>query len=156
MAASLAAYAAYRNVVGGIRHVDVTHLLGKRPPQYSSAAMNILVIGSDSRAGTNGQFGSAQAISGARSDTMMLLHILPEHRGGVVISFPRDSLVPIIGCQADGLGDPGQKAQPGQTELLNATFANGGRRACGRPWRRRPASSSTTSSRSTSTASSPW
>ena len=39
--------------------------------------MNILVIGSDSRAGTNGQFGSAQAIAGARSDTMMLLHVCP-------------------------------------------------------------------------------
>ena len=156
VAASLAAYAAYRNVVDGIRQVDVSHLLGKRPPQYSTAAMNILVIGSDSRAGTNGQFGSAQAIAGARSDTMMLLHILPQHRGGVVISFPRDSLAPIIGCQPDGMGDPGQKAQPGGTEMLNATFASGARRACGRPSRRRPASSSTISSRSTSTASSRW
>jgi len=126
VAAVLAGYAAYRNVVGGIRQVDVSHLLGKRPPQYSTAAMNILVIGSDSRAGTNGQFGSAQAIAGARSDTMMLLHILPLHHGAVVISFPRDSLVPIIGCQADGMGDPGQKAQPGATEMINATFASGG------------------------------
>ena len=126
VAASLAAYVAYRNVVDGIRQVDVSHLLGKRPPQYSTASMNILVIGSDSRAGTNGQFGSAQAISGARSDTMMLLHILPQHHGAVVISFPRDSLAPIIGCQADGMGDPGQKAQPGTTEMLNATFASGG------------------------------
>ena len=126
VAASLAAYAAYRNVVDGIRQVDVSHLLGKRPPQYSTASMNVLVIGSDSRAGTNRQFGSAQAISGARSDTMMLLHILPQHHGAVVISFPRDSLVPIIGCQADGMGDPGQKAQPGTTEMLNATFASGG------------------------------
>ncbi len=125
VAASLAAYIAYRNVVDGIRQVDVSHLLGKRPPEYSTAAMNILVIGSDSRAGTNGQFGSAQAIAGARSDTMMLLHILPQHQGAVVISFPRDSLVPVIGCQADGQGDPGQKAQPG-TEMLNATFAAGG------------------------------
>jgi LCP family protein required for cell wall assembly len=124
--ASLATYVAYRNVVDGIRQVDVSHLLGKRPPQYSTASMNILVIGSDSRAGTNGQFGSAQAISGARSDTMMLLHILPQHHGAVVISFPRDSLVPIIGCQADGMGDPGQKAQPGTTEMLNATFTSGG------------------------------
>lgn len=126
VAASLAAYVAYRNVVDGIRQVDVSHLLGKRPPQYSTASMNILVIGSDSRAETNGQFGSAQAISGARSDTMMLLHILPQHHGAVVISFPRDSLVPIIGCQADGMGDPGQKAQPGTTEMLNTTFASGG------------------------------
>ena len=126
VAASLAAYVAYRNVVDGIRQVDVSHLLGKRPAQYSTAAMNILVIGSDSRAGTNGQFGSAQGIAGARSDTMMLLHILPQHRGGVVISFPRDSLAPIIGCQPDGMGDPGQKAQPGGTEMLNATFTLGG------------------------------
>lgn len=125
VAASLVAYAAYRNVVDGVRHVNVANLLGKRPPQYTSA-MNILVIGSDSRAGTNGQFGSAQAIAGARSDTMMLLHILPQHRGGVVISFPRDSVVPIIACQADGMGSPGQKAQPGSVEMLNATFAFGG------------------------------
>jgi LCP family protein required for cell wall assembly len=125
VAASLAAYAAYRNVVDGVRHVNVANLLGKRPPQYTSA-MNILVIGSDSRAGTNGHFGSAQAIAGARSDTMMLLHILPQHRGGVVISFPRDSVVPIIACQADGMGNPGQKAQPGSVEMLNATFAFGG------------------------------
>ena len=126
VAASLTAYVAYRNVVDGIRQVDVSHLLGKRPPQYSTASMNILMTGSDSRAETNGQFGGAQAISGTRSDTMMLLHILPQRHGAVVISFPRDSLVPIIGCQADGMGDPGQKAQPGTTEMLNTTFASGG------------------------------
>ena len=125
VAASLAAYVAYRDVVDGIKHEDVSNLLGHRPPQYTSA-VNILVIGSDSRAGTKGKFGSAQAIAGARSDTMMLLHILPNHKGGVVISFPRDSLVPVIGCQADGVGDKGQTAQPGQTEMLNATFSAGG------------------------------
>jgi LCP family protein required for cell wall assembly len=119
------AYAAYRNVIDGIRQINVSDLLGQRPPQYNSA-MNILVIGSDSRAGTNSQFGSAQAIAGARSDTMMLLHVLPQHRGGAVISFPRDSVVPIVTCKPDGLGDPGQKAQPGGTEMLNASFAYGG------------------------------
>ena len=125
VAASLVAYAAYRNVIDGVRQINVSNLLGKRPPQYTSA-MNILVIGSDSRAGTNGQFGSAQAIAGARSDTMMLLHVLPQHRGGVVISFPRDSVVPVIACKPDGLGDPGQKAQPGAVEMLNVSFAFGG------------------------------
>jgi LCP family protein required for cell wall assembly len=126
VAASLAAYVAYRDVFDGIKHENVSHLLGKsRPPQYTSA-LNILVIGSDSRAGTNGQFGSAQAIQGARSDTMMLLHILPGHKGAVVISFPRDSLVPIIGCQPDGTGTKGQAAAAGQSEMLNATFAAGG------------------------------
>jgi LCP family protein required for cell wall assembly len=125
VSASLVAYAAYRDVFDGVKQVNVSDLLGKRPPEYTSA-MNILVIGSDSRAGANGKFGSAQAIAGARSDTMMLLHILPEHQGGVVVSFPRDSVVPIIACKADGMGDPGQKAQPGATEMLNATFAFGG------------------------------
>jgi LCP family protein required for cell wall assembly len=113
-------------VVDGIKQQNVSHLLGpNRPVEYTSA-QNILVIGSDSRAGTNGQFGSSQAIQGARSDTMMLLHILPDHKGAVVISFPRDSLVPIIGCQADGTGTKGQTAQPGENEMLNATFAAGG------------------------------
>jgi len=126
VAASLAAYVAYRDVVDGIKTENVSNLLGKsRPPQYTSA-MNILVIGSDSRVGTNGQFGSAQAIQGARSDTMMLLHILPGHKGAVVVSFPRDSLVPVIGCQPDGTGTKGQTAQSGESEMLNATFAAGG------------------------------
>jgi LCP family protein required for cell wall assembly len=126
VAASLAAYVAYRDVVDGIKQEDVSNLLGKsRPPQYTSA-LNILVIGSDSRVGTDGQFGSTQAIQGARSDTMMLLHILPDHKGAVVISFPRDSLVPIIGCSADGQGDKGQTATAGQNEMLNATYAAGG------------------------------
>jgi LCP family protein required for cell wall assembly len=126
VAASLAAYVAYRDVVDGIKQEDVSNLLGKsRPPQYTSA-LNILVIGSDSRVGTDGQFGSTQAIQGARSDTMMLLHILPDHKGAVVISFPRDSLVPVIGCSADGQGDKGQTATAGQNEMLNATYAAGG------------------------------
>src|ERR1700744_894015 len=124
--ASLAAYVAYRDVGGGIKTENVSNLLGKsRPPQYTSA-MNILVIGSDSRGGTNRQFGSAQAIPGGRSDTRMLLHILPNHKGAVVISFPRDSEVPIIGCQPDGTGTKGQTAQSGENEMLTATFAAGG------------------------------
>jgi LCP family protein required for cell wall assembly len=125
VAASLTAYIAYRDVVDGIQQENVSNLLGPhRPPVYTSA-QNILVIGSDSRVGTKG-FGSAQAIQGARSDTMMLLHILPGHKGAVVISFPRDSLVPIIGCQPDGTGTKGQTAQSGENEMLNATFAAGG------------------------------
>ncbi len=126
VAASLTAYIAYRDVVDGIKQEDVSNLLGQhRPPVYNSA-QNILVIGSDSRAGTNGQFGSSQAIQGARSDTMMLLHILPDHKGAVVISFPRDSLVPVLGCQPDGTGTKGQTAASGENEMLNATFAAGG------------------------------
>jgi len=119
---SLVAYGAYRNVADSIKHVNVNQLLGQRPVKYNSA-LNILVIGSDSRAGAGAKFGTN--ISGARSDTMLLLHILPQRQGAVVISFPRDSIVPIMACAADGIGDPGQPASSG-TEMLNATFAYGG------------------------------
>ena len=120
---SLVAYAQYRGVYDSIRRENVTSaMLGKRPPY--TAGLNILVIGSDSRAGLGRRFGTG--IDGARSDTSMMLHIAPGHRQADIISFPRDSMVPIIACQADGVGNPGQQAQPGQLERLNSTFAFGG------------------------------
>jgi LCP family protein required for cell wall assembly len=124
---SLVAYARYRTVYGSIKRVDVSASeLGKHRPPYT-AALNILVIGSDSRAGLGNKFGSAAAIAGARSDTMLLLHIAPGHQRADIISLPRDSMVPILSCQADNAnGFSGQSAQPGGLERLNATFAYGG------------------------------
>jgi LCP family protein required for cell wall assembly len=121
--ASLTAYAAYRHLLGNIHHIDVTHLLGKRPPKYNSA-LNILLIGSDSRTGSNARYGAG--VLGSRSDTMILIHISPTHSGATLISFPRDSLVPTLECGNDGQGHTGQQAQPNQPELLNATFSFGG------------------------------
>ena len=49
---SLVAYAAVRNVYDGINHEAVTaQMLGNRPPKLNGST-NILLIGSDSRAGT--------------------------------------------------------------------------------------------------------
>ena len=119
---TLGAYLEYRHLLGNIGREDVTGLLGKRPPKYNSA-LNILIIGSDSRAGTNAKYG--QGIQGARSDTMMLMHISPHRNGVTMISFPRDSMVPQIACKGDNQGHPGQQA--GNTpEMLNATFNSGG------------------------------
>jgi len=121
---SLSAYAAYRGVYDSIHHLDVTaRELGHRPPKLNGSE-NILIIGSDSRSGTHGRYG--RGIQGSRSDTSMLLHIPPTHTGAVVISFPRDTMVPIYGCLADGNGHPGQQAQPGALEQLNATYSYGG------------------------------
>lgn len=121
---SLAAYAAYRNVYDSIQHDNVTAaMLGKRPPKLNGA-LNVLVVGSDSRKGTHGRYG--RGIRGSRSDTAMLLHVSPTHKHAVMISFPRDSVVPVLKCLPDGHGHVGQQAAPGQSELLNATFAFGG------------------------------
>jgi LCP family protein required for cell wall assembly len=122
---SLTAYAAYRNVYDSIHHLDVTnHMLGNRPPKLDGST-NILIIGSDSRAGTKGKYG--RGIDGSRSDTSMLLHIPPNHNGALVVSFPRDTMVPIYQCDADGSGHPGQQAQlAGNVEQLNWTYSYGG------------------------------
>ncbi len=121
---SLSAYAAYRNVYDSIHHLTITSgELGKRPPKLNGS-QNILIIGSDSRNGTHGRFG--RGIQGSRSDTTMLLHISPTHTGAIVISFPRDTMVPIYSCEGDGQGHPGQQAQADVLEQLNNTFSYGG------------------------------
>ncbi|HXW45968.1 MAG TPA: LCP family protein [Streptosporangiaceae bacterium] len=118
---SLAAYLKFRAVWDSISRIDVVGL-GQRPPQLSSA-VNILLIGSDSRAGPNRQFGAG--ITGQRSDTVIILHITPDGRSAVVLSIPRDSVVPVLSCPPEP-GALGQPAQPGQVEQINATFARGG------------------------------
>jgi LCP family protein required for cell wall assembly len=121
---SLTAYAAYRNVYDSIHHVTITsHELGHRPPKLDGGT-NILIIGSDSRSGTHGKFG--RGIDGSRSDTSMMLHIPPDHGGALVVSFPRDTMVPILQCDSGGAGHPGQTAQVGGVEQLNWTFSYGG------------------------------
>jgi LCP family protein required for cell wall assembly len=125
---ALAVYAKYRSVWDGIKRVDVSgDLKGKRPP-VDPNALNILVIGSDSRSGANGKIGagSAAAIAGQRSDTIMVLHIAPGAHQIVVMSIPRDSVVPILSCTPED-GTTGQTAQPASDiEQINATFAYGG------------------------------
>jgi LCP family protein required for cell wall assembly len=118
---SIAAYLKFRSVWDSISRVPLTGL-GAAPPKLADA-MNVLLIGSDSRSGRNRKFGAG--ITGQRSDTIIILHIAP-HRGGVIaLSIPRDSVVPVLSCPPEAAA-PGQAAQPGQVEQINATFAAGG------------------------------
>jgi LCP family protein required for cell wall assembly len=123
---SLAAYAKYRSLWDGIGRVNVAgDLTGKRPPADPNA-QNILVIGSDTRVGRNGKIGGNEGIGGARSDTIMVVHIAPGAHKVVVLSIPRDSVVPILNCTAEA-GTSGQTAQPlDQIEQINASYAYGG------------------------------
>jgi LCP family protein required for cell wall assembly len=119
---SLGAYVKYRTVWGSIRRIEITGL-GHRPPRHNSA-LNILLIGSDTRTGKNSKFGAG--IKGQRSDTVMLLHISPGRRHVTVVSIPRDTVLPYLGCPPAGPSEPGQRASPGRRERINQTFANGG------------------------------
>ncbi len=72
-----------------------------RPQPVAPKAMNIVLVGSDSRAGqqTTGSAGDANATSpiGQRSDTLMVVHLNAARKASWVISFPRDSWVDIPG-----------------------------------------------------------
>ena len=124
---SLTVYLTFRSDWQAIKRVDVSKdLASSHRPRPDPNALNILLIGSDTRSGANGKIGGQAGISGARSDTAMVLHIAPGAHQVVVLSIPRDSVVPILSCSPED-GTPGQLAQPASyVEQLNATFAYGG------------------------------
>ncbi len=69
-------------------------------------ACNYLLLGSDSRAGLTKQeqqqFGNNAAIGGSfRSDTIIVVHIEPDQRKAIFLSFPRDTWVDIPGVGFD-------------------------------------------------------
>lgn len=72
-------------------------------PSLLQSGDNYLLIGSDSRAFVNGDpseaahFGSAQAQSGQRSDTIMVAHVDDKTGTALLVSFPRDLWVAIPG-----------------------------------------------------------
>ncbi|HEV2760418.1 MAG TPA: LCP family protein [Acidimicrobiales bacterium] len=77
--------------------------------------MNVLLVGSDSRANLEGSvaagFGKDE-VEGQRSDTVMILHIDPRAQKAAIVSVPRDLYVPIAGTNF--------------SDRVNAAFALGG------------------------------
>ena len=93
------------------------------PGSYS--ALNILVVGSDTRTGQGTQYGSTKDYAGnGHSDTAFLLHISADRHFAYAVSIPRDSWVTRPGCKADGSID-----STFVTGKFNTAFAVGGR-AC--------------------------
>ncbi|WP_406456169.1 LCP family protein [Streptomyces sp. NBC_00876] len=105
IAAGGTGYWLYNSLDGNIKGVDIDKALGDdRPEKLPTSGQNLLVLGSDSRAGAeNKELGGGGAVSGARSDTAMVVHI-PEGRSkAVAVSIPRDTLVTRPECtKADG------------------------------------------------------
>ncbi|MGO8859490.1 MAG: LCP family protein [Acidimicrobiales bacterium] len=90
-------------------------------PVAAGQPYNLLVIGSDSRAGDTGQaaesFGTYSSVGGQRSDTIKILHIDPAAGTARVLSIPRDTYVTTSGlAPSTGLTGP---------EKINAAFNNG-------------------------------
>jgi LCP family protein required for cell wall assembly len=121
VAGAAGAYAVFRSELGGITHIQKLDSY-RRPPQYNNA-LNILLLGSDTRAGHNAAVGGR--IGCSCSDTIMLAHISPGAGKVIVVSIPRDTMVPYDKC-APWNGLPGQQADPYAVERINATLEAGG------------------------------
>ena len=116
--AVLVAVVASAGLVYGYRYADRLVSKGRRPvanltPVGSGQAMNILLVGSDSRTGlTRRQLGRIQTVKvpGRRTDTIMVLHVSPRRNKAVMVSLPRDLRTTV----------------KGHTSKINAAFALGG------------------------------
>ncbi|ROQ70439.1 LytR family transcriptional attenuator [Streptomyces sp. 840.1] len=105
VAAGGTAYWLYSSLNGNIKGVDIDKALGDdRPEKLPTSGQNLLVLGSDSRAGAeNKALGGGGGVSGARSDTAMVVHIPEGRNKAVAVSIPRDTLVTRPECtKSDG------------------------------------------------------
>jgi LCP family protein required for cell wall assembly len=116
--AAVSLFLVYRHLNGNIQQRDVSGLLGSQPVDLHPQAENILIIGSDSRFGTHGQYGHNLVTD--QSDTMMVVHIAANRQWAEVMSIPRDSYVSIPACE---MGN-GQMSPPQQFKI-NEAFALG-------------------------------
>src|SRR5665647_3849813 len=119
----------YVKLNGNITRVDVSKLLGQRPPNKAAAdkltnlkPVNILVMGSDTRDLGTSQFGTTQQVSGARSDTTLILHLSGDRKSAVVVSVPRDSMTRAPrDCK-----NPNSSVADGPIRQWNANYSLGG------------------------------
>ncbi|MDX2824762.1 LytR family transcriptional regulator [Streptomyces ipomoeae] len=129
---------AFWQLNGNIKSVDINSALGddrpaKTPSTASpsasadteplpSGALNILVLGSDSRSGEeNAELGGGED-SGARSDTAMVVHIDEGRTEATVVSIPRDTLVTRPSCPLES----GGSTSVAYNAMFNSAYAVGG------------------------------
>ncbi|CAM5269569.1 Polyisoprenyl-teichoic acid--peptidoglycan teichoic acid transferase TagU [Streptomyces tendae] len=103
VAAGGTAYWLYSDLNGNINGVDIDDAIGKdRPEKLPTSGQNILILGSDSRAGDNAGLNTGK-VAGARSDTALVMHIPEGRKEAVAVSIPRDTLVTRPECtKSDG------------------------------------------------------
>lgn len=115
---SLSVYGVYRNAWGNIEEIPDEGRTKEalRPPKLNNA-MNILIMGSDTREGANKKYGSS---GGERSDTTILLHLSAGGERAIGLSFPRDAMVNIPECKKNG------QVYPAHFGQINGAYANAG------------------------------
>ncbi|MBR8643340.1 LCP family protein [Streptomyces tuirus] len=132
--AAAAAGWAYWHLNSNITSVDIDNALGdNRPPKpvatpsvpapaLPGGALNILVLGSDSRGGAENQRLGGGDSSGARSDTAMVVHLDAGRTSATVVSIPRDTLVTRPSCPRRS----GGSTAVSYNSMFNSAYAVGG------------------------------
>ncbi|MEV6086487.1 LCP family protein [Streptomyces parvulus] len=92
----------------------------ERPTALVRGAQNVLLIGSDSRAG-DGSARYGRDSGTERSDTTILLHLAAGRDSATAVSLPRDLMVDVPGCR----GRDGSRTEPVFAQF-NYAFAAGG------------------------------
>lgn len=118
MVLSTAFVVAYKKLEGNISTVEFAP--GTRPTPESTGPLNVLVMGSDTRAGANGK-GIGGSTPGL-SDTTMLLHLSGNREFAYGVSLPRDAMVDRPPCPKKN----GKGIDPGGMTQFNAAYAIGG------------------------------
>ena len=121
---------AWHNIQSRITWFNVDSLLseddrpGTKPPDsYEGRAVNLLILGTDSRAGNNNVDGSqgSEDVASARSDTALVMHISADRKRVDAVSIPRDTLVDIPECTTLD----GGKTEASEDAPFNSAFAKG-------------------------------
>ncbi len=112
LAVSSIGWAAYRYFNSSV--TGVAWSPGGERPAERPGEMNILLLGDDSRAGTNGEYGQ---VDGVRSDTTIVAHFGADN-SVTLVSFPRDTLVAV----APGIP---QTPRDGKDKLTNVLSYGG-------------------------------
>ncbi|QKW19805.1 LCP family protein [Kitasatospora sp. NA04385] len=108
------AYYVYQHFNNNISSVKVEVGDDSERPQATDA-LNILVIGTDSRVGLGREYGDEG--SAGHADTTLLFHISKDRSNATVLSIPRDLMVQIPDCKTGDKGIPGEARAMFNTSL---------------------------------------
>ncbi len=119
-----AGFLTYRHLEGNINQLNLSVALGTDRPTEEKVEgpkkpLNILVLGSDSRAGQTKVLGSTPGLS----DTTILLHLSADRKHAYGVSIPRDLMVPRPECRSK---DGKSTVAAASIDQWNAAYAVGG------------------------------
>ena len=93
------------------------------PDSFDGRAINILVVGTDSRNGASGELGAGDEdeVPGLRNDSTMVIHVSADRSRVQVVSIPRDTLVDIPACKHRD----GTISEPTSDDMFNNAMVYG-------------------------------